>query len=279
MATTLDATSGPTEPTRQRPVLQPSSVAQTLAMSKRSVLALWRQPALVVPSLIFPLFFAALGTSSFSRATSVPGFPQVDSYLDFALAGSVVQGILFGSTVGATALATDIENGFFDRLLSSPSTRSGIIVGRMAGGMAYGFAQTLFFVAVLLPFGLSIKGGIPGVLTMAVGGTFLALAVGALMSAMAIRTGSSEAVQGAFPLLFIAMFFSSAFFPRQTMSGVYARLADVNPISHLVEGLRDLTIDGFTASAALRAVAIPAVMAVLAVALSLRTLRTRLGAR
>ena len=45
---------------------------------------------------------------------------------DFALAGAIVQGILFGSTVGATALATDIENGFFDRLLSSPTTRPSI---------------------------------------------------------------------------------------------------------------------------------------------------------
>ncbi len=259
--------------------LEPSTFDQTWAMSRRSVLALWRQPSLVVPSLIFPLFFAALGTSSFSRATSVPGFPEVDSYLDFALAGAIVQGILFGSTVGATALATDIENGFFDRLLSSPSTRSGIIVGRMAGGMVYGGVQTLFFVAVLLPFGLSIKGGIPAVITLAIAGTVLALAVGALMSAMAIRTGSSEAVQGAFPLLFIALFFSSAFFPRQTMSGVYARLADVNPISHLVEGMRDLAIAGFSVSAVVRAVAIPAVLAVLAVALSLRTLQKRLGAR
>lgn len=264
---------------RTRPALHRSTVAQTWALSKRSILALWRQPALVVPSLIFPLFFAALGTASFSRATSIPGFPEVDSYLDFALAGSVVQGILFGSTVGATALATDIENGFFDRLLSSPSTRTGIIVGRMAGGMAYGFFQTVFFIVVLLPFGLSIKGGVPGVLTMAVGGTVLALAVGALMSAMAIRTGSSEAVQGAFPLLFIALFFSSAFFPRETMSGIYATLADYNPISYLVEGLRDLTIEGFTASAAFRAVVIPGILAVLAVTLSLRTLQKRLGAR
>jgi ABC-2 type transport system permease protein len=248
-------------------------------MSKRSVVALWRQPSLVVPSIIFPLFFAALGTSSFARATSIPGFPEVDSYLDFALAGAIVQGILFGSTVGATALATDIENGFFDRLLSSPSTRSGIIIGRMAGGMVYGGAQTLFFIAVLLPFGLSIKGGLPGALTMAIGGIILALAVGALMSAMAIKTGSSEAVQGAFPLLFIAMFFSSAFFPRETMNGFYRTMADLNPISHLVEGMRDLTIEGFSASAALRAVLIPAAMAVLTVMLALRTLNSRLGAR
>ncbi len=262
-----------------RPTLHPSNVAQTWAMSKRSVLALWRQPSLVVPSLIFPLFFAALGTASFSRATSLPGFPKVDSYLDFALAGAVAQGILFGSTVGATALATDIENGFFDRLLSSPSTRSGIIIGRMAGGMVFGGAQTLFFIAVLLPFGLSIQGGLIGVLAMAVGGTILALAVGALMSAMAIKTGSSEAVQGAFPLLFIGLFFSSAFFPRETMSGVYGNLADINPISHLVEGFRDLTIDGLTVSAVVRAILIPAGLAVLTVTLALRTLRTRLGAR
>jgi ABC-2 type transport system permease protein len=132
---------------------------------------------------------------------------------------------------------------------------------------------------VLLPFGLSIKGGIAGVLTMAIGGVFLALAVGALMSAMAIKTGSSEAVQGAFPLLFIGLFFSSAFFPRETMSGFYGTMADFNPISHLVEGMRALTIEGFSPSAAIRAVLIPAAMAVLTVMLSLRTLNNRLGAR
>ncbi|MFK8025497.1 MAG: ABC transporter permease [Ilumatobacter sp.] len=259
--------------------LHPSNAAQTWAMSKRSVIALWRQPSLVIPSLIFPLFFAALGTSSFSRATALPGFPEVDSYLDFALAGAVVQGILFGSTVGATALATDIENGFFDRLLSSPSTRSGIIIGRMAGGMLYGGLQTLFFIVILLPFGLTVRGGVAGVLAMAIGGTVLALAIGALMCAMAIKTGSSEAVQGAFPLLFIALFFSSAFFPRETMDGIYGDLADLNPISHLVEGFRDLTIEGFTLSAAVRAIVIPAALAVVTVAIALRALRSRLGAR
>ena len=127
--------------------------------------------------------------------------------------------------------------------------------------------------------GLSLKGGVAGVLTMAAGGTILALAVGALMSAMAIKTGSSEAVQGAFPLLFIAMFFSSAFFPKETMSGLYKTLAYINPISYLVEGFRDLTIDGFSASAVVRAVVIPAILAMVAVVLALWALTSRLGAR
>ena len=269
-----DATDRPGHPT-----LSPSLGAQTVAMSRRAILALARQPSLVVPSILFPLFFAALGASSFSRAINVPGFPEVDSYLDFALAASITQGVLFGSTVGATALATDIENGFFDRLLSAPTSRPAIIVGRMAGGMAYGALQAVVFVVVLLPFGLSIKGGVAGFLALVASATVLALAVGALMATFAIRTGSSEATQGAFPLLFILLFFSSAFFPRETMSGAYATLADWNPISYLVEAQRELVIGGFSASAAIQAVLIPAVMAVAAIALALASLRKRLAAR
>ena len=106
---------------------------QFVALSRRSTLAIFRQPALVGPSLIFPLFFAALGSSAFSRAISLPGFPQVDSYLQFTLAGTVTQGVLFGSVTGAAALATDIENGFLDRLLAAPTPRTGILIGRLAG--------------------------------------------------------------------------------------------------------------------------------------------------
>ena len=268
----------PTPVPHDRPVLRTSNIAQTWAMSKRAILAMWRQPSLVIPSMVFPLFFIALGTSAFSRAINVPGFPEVDSYLDFALAGAVVQGVLFGSVTGATALATDVENGFFDRLLASPSTRPGIIVGRLAGGMAYGAFQTAFFMLVLLPFGLEIKGGPIGALALIASGTLLALAVGAIMSTMAIKTGSSEAVQGAFPLLFIALFFSSAFFPRATMSGFYATMADYNPISYLVEGMRDLVIGGLSLWALFRAILLPALLAVGGVALALRSLNKRLAA-
>jgi ABC-2 type transport system permease protein len=163
-------------------------------------------------------------------------------------------------------------------LLASPSTRSGIIVGRLAGGMAYGGIQTVFFTLVLVPFGLSIRGGPIGALALVVAGMLLALAVGATMSMMALRTGSSEAVQGAFPLVFIALFFSSAFFPRETMSGVYATLADYNPISYLVEGMRDLVIDGLTWWAVFRAIVLPALLSLAAVALALRSLDKRLEA-
>lgn len=250
-------------------------VAQTVAMARRAVVALLRQPALVVPSLVFPLFFLALGTASFSRATRLPGFPAVDSFLDFAVAGAIVQGVLFGSITGATALATDIENGFFDRLLVAPTWRASILVGRLAGGMVYGGVQSLVFLVVLLPFGLSVRSGPLGVIAIAVGAMLTALAIGGLMSTIAVRTGSADAVQGSFPLLFITLFFSSAFFPRQLMDGVYGAVAAINPVSHLVEGFRALVIDGLSWSAVARAIGLPVLFAAGTIAMATRALYRR----
>jgi ABC-2 type transport system permease protein len=110
-------------------------------------------------------------------------------------------------------------------------------------------------------------------------GALTAMAIGGFTAAMALKTGSSEAVQGSFPLLFIALFFSSAFFPRQTMQGTYKTIADVNPVSHLVEGIRGLVVDGFTASHVAAALLIPIGIGVVSIALAVRTLYSRLAAR
>ncbi len=254
-------------------------MSQTLAMSKRSIIAIMRQPALVAPSLVFPLFFAALGSSSFGRAVSLPNFPKVDNFLDFALAGSIVQGVLFGSVTGGAALATDIEQGFFDRLLATPTSRVSILIGRLAGAALFGAFQALFFVLILIPFGVRIAAGVPGLIVIVICGGLTGMAIGGFTAAIALKTGSSEAVQGSFPLLFIALFFSSAFFPRQTMQGAYKTIANINPVSHLVEGIRGLVIDGFTARHVASALLVPVGIGVFSIALALRTLYSRLAAR
>ncbi len=255
-----------------------AAIRQTLALAKRSTLELFRQPALVVPSIVFPLFFSFLGNSSFGKTTSLPGFPKVNSYLQFQLAGTITQGVLFGSVTGAAALATDIENGFFDRLLASPTSRLSILFGRLAGSTLFGALETAIFVLVLLPFGADVSAGLPGIIAMVISGALIALAVGALMSSVALKTGSSEAVQGTFPLLFILLFFSSAFFPRETMSGLYKTIAGINPISHLVEGLRALSLEGFSASATARAILVPLAIAIVALYIASRQLNARLRA-
>lgn len=253
-------------------------IAQTLAMSRRSMFAMVRQPAMVVPALVFPLFFAALGSSSFSRATSLPGFPRVDSFLSLSLAASVIQGVLFGSTTGGAALAVDIENGFFDRLLASPTSRVSILVGSLAGSALFGAVQAMFFTLVMIAFGVNVYAGFIGLVVIVITGALIGLSVGAFLAAMALRTGSAEAVQGVFPLLFITMFFSSAFFPRETMRGVYRTIANINPVSHLYEGMRDLVIDGLTASAVAKSILIPIAIGCVSIPLALGQLRRRLRA-
>jgi ABC-2 type transport system permease protein len=252
---------------------------QTVAMAQRSIRAIVRQPALIFPSLVFPLFFAALGSSSFSRATALPGFPHVDSFLSLTLAASVIQGVLFGSTTGGAALATDIQDGFFDRLVVSPTSRVSILVGALAGSSLFGSFQALFFSVAMVIFGVNIHAGVAGLVIIVATGALIGLAIGGFLAAMALRTGSAEAVQGIFPLLFITLFFSSAFFPRQTMRGVYRHIANVNPVSHLYEGMRDLVIDGLTPSAAARSLLIPAAICCVSIPLALSQLRRRLRAR
>lgn len=252
---------------------------QALALARRSVVGTARQPEAVFPSLFFPLFFAALSTASFQRTTRLPGFPKVDSFLDFLLAATVVQGVLFGSTAGGNDMAVDIQDGFFDRLVASPVPRPVILVGRLAGTAVQGAVQAAAFMGVLTLFGASVKGGLPAVVTIIVVSAVLAVAVGGFAVALAVRTGSSEAVQAAFPVFFIALFISSAFFPRELMNGWFKAAASANPLSWMIEALRRLTIEGFSVADALEALAVVGALAVVSISLAGKALRTRLAAR
>lgn len=252
-----------------------TAATQAIALSQRSVVGILRQPTVVFPSLFFPLFFTALNSSAFSRAANLPQFPA-DSFLEFLVPATILQGVIFGATSAGTAMATDIETGFFDRLVASPVARTSIIVGRLAGAAVLGAMQALLFVAILFPFGARIAGGVAGLALLMAVAMLLGVGIGGFGVALGLRTGSAEAVQGAFPLLFVLMFTSSAFFPRELMTGWYKAVATVNPISWMVESMREVVIFGFDVADAGRALAVAAALAVATVTMSLRMLQNRL---
>lgn len=258
---------------------RPSFVLQSLQLSRRAVFAVLRQPQVLVPSLFFPLFFAALNSAAFDRITAQqPAFAaQFDSFLDFLLPATVLQGVLFGSTQAGTEMANDIEIGFFDRLLASPVSRTSILVGRLAGGAVLGAVQALFFTAVLTVFGASVNGGVGAVAVLVVSSALLGMGIGGFGVTLGIRTGSAEAVQGSFPLIFVLMFTSSAFFPRELMTGWYRTVATYNPISWILEAHRDLLSLGWSFQDAAVAVGVSAVVATVSILVALRALRRRLA--
>jgi ABC-2 type transport system permease protein len=254
-----------------------AALRQTGELVRRSVMAERRQLLNILPGLVFPLLLAAVYSRQFSRALAMPGFPEVDSFLDFILPACVVQAVSFGATAAGTELALDIENGFFDRLVASPVARFPILVGRLAGAALVAAIKAAVLVAVFLAFGAEVKGGPAAVLVVMMVAALLVLAIGGVGQVLAIRTGSQEAVAATFPLVFVGIFMSSAFFPTALMSGWFRVVAENNPITWVIDPMRRLVIAGWSTGDAIQAMVVPAVMALVTVCLAVRALHRKLG--
>ena len=250
---------------------------QTAALARRSLVAEWRQLFSVLPGLVFPLLLAAVYTRQFQRALGLPGFPEVESFLDFILPASILQAVSFGASSAGTELALDIENGFLDRLLASPVARIPVLVGRLAGAAIVAAGKTLVIVAVFMVFGAEIAGGPAAVLVLLAVSSLLVLVIGGISQVLAIRTGSQEAVGATFPLIFVTIFMSSAFFPTNLMSGWFRVVAQNNPITWIVDPLRRLVVVGWSWTDAAATLGIPAVCAVGTVGAALAALQRKLS--
>jgi ABC-2 type transport system permease protein len=246
------------------------------ALGARSVKQTFRRPQLAAPILVFPTLLLAVQTGGAGAAVDLPGFPAVDSFLSFMLAGAMVQSCLLAGNTGGIALAVDIEMGFTDRLLSAPISRYAIVLGRLAGTAALGVVTSLWFIAIGLVFGAEFEQGLPGILAMIVLVALSAVAFGGLSSAIALYTGQASVVQGLFPLIFVILFLSSAFFPANLLLQPAQSIADYNPLSFIAEGIREPVISSFSAEAMGKAFAAIALVGAISTGLSAIALRRRL---
>ena len=128
-------------------------------MAARSVTRLVRQPAAIIPSVIFPLFLLAVNAGGLNAATDLPGFPT-DSYITFAIAFTFIQSAIFSTMNAGQSLAQDIENGFFSRLVLTPMRPSALMAGQLVGLVLLGQFQALLYFAVGIAAGAGIVLGI-----------------------------------------------------------------------------------------------------------------------
>lgn len=248
-------------------------VVQTLG--RRSVLQTFRRPQLAAPLLIFPTLLLAIQSAGVGEAVNLPGFPEVDSFFQFLLPAAMVQSAMFGANAGGIALAVDIEVGFADRLLAAPIPRFAIVAGRLAGTAALGTLTALWFLAIGLIFGAPIDQGVLGALLMIVLVTLSAFAFGTIGAALALATGSASIVQGTFPLVFVVIFLSTAFFPEDLLVEPAATIAKYNPLSFIVDAVRDPVISSITASDLLLGIAGIAIVGCLGTLWCFRAMRRR----
>jgi ABC-2 type transport system permease protein len=252
------------------------TAAQTAQLARRSVVRTLRQPANVVGPLLFPLMLLAVNAGGLDSAEQLPGFPA-ESFLAFALAVPFIQGALFATMNAGTDLARDVQTGFLNRLAMSPMRSTALLAGQLGGVVLMGLAQAVFYLAVGLAAGVRLESGVPGALVLLLLSALIALAFGSLGAFAALRTGSGEAVQGLFPVLFVGLFLSSMNLPRDLIEIDWFRsVATVNPVSYLIEGVRSLIIEGWNAQALALAFGFASIIAVVGLVAASWALRERL---
>jgi ABC-2 type transport system permease protein len=246
------------------------------ALGARSVRQTFRRPQLMAPIIVFPTLLLAIQTGGAGGAVDLPGFPQVNGFLDFMLAGAMIQSTLLAGNSGGIALAVDIEMGFTDRLFAAPISRFAIVLGRLAGTFVLGAFAAVWFLAIGLIFGATIEGGVGGAFLIIVLVALSAAAFGGLGSAIALRAGKASVVQGLFPLVFVILFLSTAFFPANLILEPAGSVAEYNPLSFIVDGIRELTISSLSLEDLAQALGALALIGAISFGLTVLALRRRL---
>jgi len=249
------------------------TLAESYHLMRRALRESARQPAVELANVFIPMFFFAVTVGAIG---SVAGRAfGVDNYLAFQMPVAVLQGV--AGTAGGSGLGTvtDIERGYFDKLLLTPASRLALVLGRMAADGAKGMALTALIVVTGLIAGSGMAAGPLGALAIIAGGGAFTLAYSGIGMAIALRTGSPQAAQAGFLIFFPLLFLSPAFAPKEVFAGWLEFLATINPVTYILQAMRDLAIEGWEPKSFAGGVAAVGGLAAFTISLTLAALRWR----
>lgn len=219
-----------------------SSVNDSLIMIKRSSRHIIRNTDQLLGTFFQPIMFLVLFSAVFGGAISM-ALPDGVGYLDFLMAGIIVQTVAFGSTTTAIAICNDLQRGIVDRFRSLPMSNLAVLNGHVVSDV---FRNTISTVVMLLA-GLVIGFRSSASLTdwLQIAGILLVftLAFSWLAAIVGVIAKSVEAVQWlTFVLVFPLTFASSAFVPTQGMNKYLKAFAENQPITQVIEAVRALIL-------------------------------------
>jgi ABC-2 type transport system permease protein len=217
-------------------------VAVSLGLAGRNLLLVRRVPSVFIPSLVLPLLILIATAGAFRGIGNLPEFAG-RSYLAFTIPLAATMGAGFAGINSGTTLARDLEGGFFARLQAGPAPRAALLAGPMGAALARSlFTTTVVFIAGMI-------GGVmpPGVAaTLLVYG--LAVGFGACASfwamGVALRTRRVQSASLMQIGVFLAVFLSVAYVPRDALTGWLAAVSDWNPVTYVLEASRAAQLTG-----------------------------------
>ncbi len=196
---------------------------------------------LVQPMLFWLIFFGNL----FQRAADTQ-VVQAPNYISFLAAGVVVMTVLNNGLAGGVDLLFDKENGFLERLMSTPIRRSSVILSRFLFVMAITSMQVLVILGVAWLFGVQPATGLLGVLVILLIGMAFGVGLTAISMAMAFSVKSHGDFFSVLGFLSLPMIFlSSALVPLAAMPTWMGVLAQFNPMTWAIDAVRPLILSGW----------------------------------
>jgi ABC-2 type transport system permease protein len=212
------------------------AVAQGVAW--RTLHNVFTNPSLLIPSLVFPLFFFVAFAGGLSRIDEVPNFDFPLGYTAFQFVFVLLQSAAFGGVFTGFGIARDFESGFARRLLLAAPKRSGIILGYAGAAVVRWMVTAVVVTVVALLAGMNVGGG--GIDLF--GLYFLALLINlsavlwACGVAMRLRTMQVGPIMQ-MPV-FLILFFAPVYVPLALLEGWIHALATANPMTRVLEAGR-----------------------------------------
>lgn len=244
-------------------------VRSAFFLGQREVRLALRTPAYLLPNLLMPVVFFFIMIGSLSRIAGTAG---VD-YEAFFLPVSVIFAVTGGSA--GLNMVTDIESGYFDKLLVSPTSRLALLMGEMGADFLRIILQGAFIVLVGVLVGTTIETGFLGALALVGIASLWGLAYSAIGFAVALKTGNTQVVGSMWVFQFPFLFLAPTFAPKEALEGWLATVATYNPMTYVLDGLRALTMEGWDGGKILISVAIAIGFGVVTLSLALRALLGR----
>ena len=246
-------------------------MTEVLLLGRRAVREVARYPEATIPTLFIPLFFLLVNIGQVSKTfpSSTP-FLKGQSYVAFQLPVSLMFAV--ATATSGLALVTEIDLGYFDKLLVAPIRRSSIIFGRLAADLVRGIGAAGVVVVAGIALGAHIKSGVAGALLIVLITALFGVAYAGFGILVALRTRNVQATQSSFLLFFPLLFLTPNFVPFDRLSPLMETLARINPVSYVIVGLRSLVIDGWDLGKIGACLLVIVVMGAVLTGLSLRTI-------
>lgn len=215
---------------------------QIRSLVRRNLIHIKRQPEMLSDVTIQPIMFVLLFAFVFGGSIQT-GSPA--GYREWLLPGIMAQTMAFAAFVVAIGITNDLQKGIIDRFRSLPMGQSAVLVSRSISSLVHSSIGIVVMALTGLLIGWRIRTDLPRA-ALAFG---LLLLFGFAMIWIGILVGSSiktiEGVNGVmFTTIFPITFLANTFAPTENMPSVLQAIAEWNPISALVQSMRDLWGNG-----------------------------------